>query len=294
MTAYFRNITGIRVLKDEALARHTSFRIGGRTRYFVRVRSKRALKNVLQVITERSMNHFVIGAGTNVLCSDEGFDGVVLQLSGIFKRITHDGDVFRCGGGVLIDRFLEVASDLGYGGSEFLAGIPGTVGGGIRGNAGAFGRSFADITQDVTVCDRRGVEKVLDPRTIKFRYRSTGLSRDSIIMSAAVRLQKGSPKRIRRLIDKNITYRWQLQPSGYSAGSFFKNPVPRAAGRLIEECGLKGLRVGDAEVSTKHANFIINRGHATAADILRLARKIQRTVQKKKGVRLEMEVKLLR
>jgi len=294
MTAYFRDITGIRVMKDEVLARHTSFRIGGRTRYFVRVRSKRALKNVLQVITERSMDFVVIGAGTNVLFRDEGFDGVVLQLSGIFKKITQDGDVFRCGGGVVIDRFLKVASDLGYGGSEFLAGIPGTVGGGIRGNAGAFGRSFADITQGVTVCDRHGTEKVLDPRAIKFRYRSTGLNRDSIIMSAAVRLQKGRRRRIKRLIDENIIYRWQHQPSGYSAGSFFKNPVPHAAGRLIEECGLKGLRVGDAEVSTKHANFIINRGHATAADILRLARKIQRVVQKKKGVRLEMEVTLLR
>jgi UDP-N-acetylmuramate dehydrogenase len=294
MTAYFSGIAGIQVVKDEVLARHTSFRVGGRARYFVHVRSKRALRNVLRIIDERSMKYVLIGAGTNVLCGDQGFDGVVLHLSGIFRRITQDGDIFRCGGGVLIDRFLQVASDRGYGGSEFLAGIPGTIGGGMRGNAGAFGRSFADITQDVTVLDRYGVERVLAPEAVRFGYRSTGLSKSTIIISAAVRLQKGGRVRIKRLIRENIAYRWQHQPGGYSAGSFFKNPVPHAAGKLIEECGLKGLRIGDAEVSEKHANFIINRGHASAADIMRLARKIQRIVRKKKGVRLEMEVKLLR
>jgi UDP-N-acetylmuramate dehydrogenase len=294
MTGPFLNMTGVRVMKDEPLARHTSLRVGGRARYFVRVHSRRALRNVLHVIAERSMKYVVIGAGTNVLCGDDGFPGAVLQLAGIFKRIVRDADIFHCGAGVRIERFLEVTSDLGFGGSEFLAGIPGTIGGGIKGNAGAFGRSFADITQQVTILDKHGIERHLDQPAIKFGYRSTDIGNSNIIISAAVRLQKGRRRNIRKLINDNITYRWQHQPRGYSAGSFFKNPVPRAAGRLIEECGLKGLRVGNAEVSTKHANFIINRGCASASDILRLARKIQNVVMKKKGIRLQMEVKLLR
>lgn len=290
----FRDMTGVRVKQHEPLARHTSFRVGGRARFFVRVYSKRALKRVMQVITERSLKYFVIGAGTNVIGSDHGFAGVVLQLAGIFKKIVRDGNIFDCGAGVRIDGFLEATSDQGFGGAEFLAGIPGTIGGGVKGNAGAFGRSFADITQGITVLDRQGVERTLDRSAIEFGYRSTGLSRDHIIISADVRLEKGRRSQIKKVLHERVTYRWQHQPRGYSAGSFFKNPVPRAAGRLIDECGLKGMRVGDAEVSTKHANFIINRGHASASDILRLARKIQRIVKQKKGVSLQMEVQVLR
>jgi UDP-N-acetylmuramate dehydrogenase len=290
----FRGMTGVRVKQNDPLARHTSFRVGGRACFFVRVYSKRALKNVMHVITELSLKYFVIGAGTNVIGSDHGFAGVVLQLAGIFKKITKDGSIFDCGAGVRIDRFLEVTSDQGFGGAEFLAGIPGTIGGGVKGNAGAFGSSFADIIQRVSVLDRRGVEHDLDNSAIEFSYRSTDLSKDHIILSAAVRLEKGRRNKIKKLLHERVMYRWQHQPRGYSAGSFFKNPVPRAAGRLIDECGLKGMRIGDAEVSTKHANFIINRGHASASDILRLARKIQRIVKRKKGVSLQMEVQVLR
>ncbi len=290
----FLDMAGVRVTRNEPLARHTSFRVGGRVRFFVRVYSKRALKNVMRVIADRSLKYFVIGAGTNVLGSDGGFAGAVLQLTGIFKKIVQRGDIFDCGAGVRIDKFLDITSDQGFGGADFLAGIPGTIGGGIRGNAGAFGRSFADIVQQITVMDRRGVERNFDRSAIEFGYRSTGLSRDCIIVSAAVRLEKATRGQIKKLLHERITYRWQHQPRGYSAGSFFRNPVPRAAGRLIDECGLKGMRIGDAEVSTKHANFIINRGHASASDILRLARKIQRIVKEKKGVRLQMEVQVLR
>ncbi len=287
-------MTGVRVMKNEPLARHTSFRVGGRVRFFVRVYSKRALKGVMHVIAERSMKYFIIGAGTNVIASDHDFTGVVLQLVGIFKKIVQRGSIFDCGAGVRIDRFLDVTSDQGFGGAEFLAGIPGTIGGGVKGNAGAFGRSFADITQRISVLDRKGVEHDLERSAVEFGYRSTGLSRDHIIISSAVRLEKGRRSQIKKLIHERIEYRWQRQPRGYSAGSFFKNPVPRAAGRLIDECGLKGMRIGDAEVSTKHANFIINRGHASASDILRLARKIQKIVKQKKGVSLQMEVQVLR
>ncbi len=287
-------MSGVRVIQNEPLARHTSFRVGGEARFFVRVYSKRALKGVMHVIARRSMKYFIIGAGTNVIGSDHGFTGVVLQLVGIFKKIVQRGSIFDCGAGVRIDRFLDVTSDQGFGGAEFLAGIPGTIGGGVKGNAGAFGRSFADITQRISVLDRKGVEHDLDRSAVEFGYRNTGLSRDLIIISAAVRLEKGRRSQIKKLIHERVEYRWQHQPRGYSAGSFFKNPVPRAAGRLIDECGLKGMRIGDAEVSTKHANFIINRGHASASEILRLARKIQKIVKQKKGVSLQMEVQVLR
>ena len=290
----FCHVPGVQVMENEPLARHTSFRVGGKMRFFVRVHSKQALKNVLRVIAERSLKYFVIGAGTNVLGSDQGFAGVVLHLVGVFKKIVQEDDIFYCGAGVRVDRFLDVTSNLGFGGAEFLAGIPGTIGGGIKGNAGAFGKSFADIAHRVTCIDKRGMEKELDRSAIKFGYRSTDLSKHGIIVSAAVRMHKASRHHIKKLLNERIAYRWQHQPRGYSAGSFFKNPIPRSAGRLIDECGLKGMRIGDAEISMKHANFIINRGHASASDILRLARKIQKVVKQKKGVELKMEVQVLR
>ncbi len=294
MKSLFDKITGIKVIKNEPLSRHTSLHIGGNAKYFIKVYSLKALREVLQIIKKRRMKYFVIGAGTNLLVNDRGFPGVVIKLNGIFKRIKRTGNFFHCGGGMLIDTFLKRTSALGYGAAEFLTGIPGTIGGGIKGNAGAFGRSFADITEKVTIINSRIIEEDLDNSEIGFGYRNSKLKNGTIIVSAKIRLIKKRRKDIMNAIQRNLKHRLERQPHGYSAGSVFKNPPFYSAGKLIEECGLKGLRVGDAEISRMHGNYIINHGKAKASDVITLVNIIKKTVKDKKGVFLKTEVKILK
>ncbi|KPJ72408.1 hypothetical protein AMJ52_06410 [candidate division TA06 bacterium DG_78] len=289
----FRMITGITILKNESLSRHTSFHIGGDTDYFIRVYSKKALMKVLEVIKRRRFKYFIIGTGTNLLVSDRGFHGVVIRLDGIFKKIRRNDQCFLCGAGVLVDCLLKYAMELGYGGAEFLAGIPGTVGGAIRGNAGAFGHSIADITESIRIITERGIEKNMVKEEIGFTYRTSRIQNNAIIVSVLLRLRKKKRREIMKTINKNLLYRRQRHPSGYSAGSFFKNPPGCSAGKLIEECGLKGLRVGNAEVSRRHANYIINCGQARASDVMKLAAKVKKIIREKKGIVLKEEVKIL-
>ncbi len=293
MTNPFERITGVKVFVNEPLAKHTSFHIGGNALYFIKIYSIKALKKVLHIIEKRRMKYFVIGAGTNLLVNDRGFSGVIIQLNGIFKKIKKKGNLFYCGGGAFIETFVTKAGELGYGGAEFLVGIPGTIGGGIIGNAGAFGKSFADITDTITIINNRMIQEDLSKNQIGFDYRSSKLRDGAIIMSAKIKLMRRKQKVIRAAIQRNIVHRFRQQPVGYSAGSFFKNTPHYSAGKLIEECGLKGLRIGDAEVSRKHGNWIINRGKARASDVMRLAKKVRKTVRDKKGVLLETEVRIL-
>jgi len=291
-----KRIKGIRVLDNEPLEKHTSFRIGGGARYFIKVYSIKALKKVLEFIKKRRMRYFVIGAGTNILCSDAGFDGAVIKLEGIFKRIKREDNFFICGAGVTIDRFLTAAGKAGYGGAEFLAGIPGTIGGAVKGNAGAFGRSISEIIEGITVIDTGSDlgRKDLFREELRFDYRRSHIKDDKIILFATLKLKRRAYKYIQRALSAKREWRRRRQPAGYSAGSFFKNPRPQSAGKLIEECGLLGLRVGGAEVSRKHGNWIINTGNAKASDVLKLMRIIKQTVRLKKGVLLKEEVKILR
>ena len=294
MIRSFSQIKGIKITQHEPLSKHTSLRIGGNARYFIRVYSLRALMQVLDMIKKKRMKYFVIGAGTNLLVHDHGFEGAVIKLNGIFKKIERYRNIFLCGGGVLIETFLMRTSALGYGGAEFLAGIPGTIGGGIKGNAGAFGKSFSDIIEKITIINKDVKKEDLNTSEIGFGYRSSTLQNGVIIISAMIILHKRRRKDIADVIERNLRYRRERQPSGYSAGSFFKNPPHYPAGRLIEECGLKNLRIGDAEVSSRHGNYIINRGKAQASDVFRLVQIIKKTVKAKTGVQLETEVKILK
>lgn len=287
-------VSGVKVRMNEELSAHTSFHIGGRARYLLDVYSKRALAGVLKVIAKERLPYYVIGRGTNVLVPDSGLDGAVLRLGGAFKRVNRHGDVFRCGAGVAVEDFLEAAVRTGYGGAEFLAGIPGTLGGAVKGNAGAFGHSIADLIDRVFLMDEHGTETVQNRSEIAFTYRGSDIRNGHVVTGVSMRLKKGTDRAIRRRIAQNLATRRKRQPDGYSAGSFFKNPPGRAAGELIEICGLKGLSVGDAEVSRKHGNYIINKGHARAADVLVLAEMIRSTVRMQTGIELEVEVRLLR
>ncbi len=290
----FFGITGTRVVKSELLKKHTSFRIGGTASYFVYVYSKKALARVLRIIKKKRMRYFVLGSGTNVLFSDNGFAGVIIKLSGVFRKIQRKDDLFICGGGVLIETFLRTTAHQKYGGAEFLVGIPGTIGGGIKGNAGAFGKSFADITRHIFTMSENEEEKCLKHSAIGFGYRTSRLRHGIIVLAAVLEMKTNTRSRIENLLARNRVRRLKQMPHGFSAGSFFKNPLPNAAGALIESCGLKGRRVGEAEVSTIHANWIINRGGAKASDVVRLMHMIQRTVKREKGIILQPEVQILR
>ena len=290
----FKAVTGIKVFVEEPMNTHTSFHLGGKARYFVKVFSLRALKRLLNIIRKKRMKYYIIGAGSNILVSDRGYPGVIIRLYGVFRTIKRDDGVFWCGSGLWIDHFLQKAKAQGYGGAEFLAGIPGTIGGAIRGNAGAFGKSMADIVTSITIFTDQGIVRKLSSRDIGFSYRRTKITDGIIILAARIKLKRRKQKDIASGIRKNLIYRRKIQPTGFSAGSYFRNIKPYIAGKLIDACGLKGLMVGDAEVSTKHANFIINHGNATTSDVLKLANMIKDRVMDMKGILLEEEVKLLK
>lgn len=290
----FLEIPGIIVLKNESLSRHSSFHIGGVAKYFIKIYSKKALCRVLSRISTVRMKFCVLGAGTNVLFHDKGFNGVVLQLHGYFKKVTNNHGYFTCGSGVLIDVFLRHARMCGYGGAEYLAGIPGTIGGAIKGNAGAYGKAMGDIIHSIRILTQTGKEQVFTCNDIGFGYRTSRLKNTVTIVAAILRLRRRKRSVVRKRIKEYLAHRRSRQPGGYSAGSFFKNPLPYSAGKLIDECGLKGLRVGDAEVSLLHGNWIINHGRAKAQDVLKLARKIKEKVRREKGILLQEEVRILR
>jgi UDP-N-acetylmuramate dehydrogenase len=294
MRDLFKTIRGIKIYADEPMTRHTTFRIGGKAKCVIKVFSLRALKKVMNIIKKENIKYYILGGGSNILVSDQGFPGIIIKLYGYFRGLKRKDGVFHCGSGLWIDTLLQKAKTCGYGGAEYLAGIPGTIGGAIRGNAGAFGRSMADIVLDIDVLDDQGVVHNIDRRDIGFSYRRTKLTDKDIILFARIALKRGRRREIASRIQKNIAYRGEKQPKEFSAGSYFKNKRPYIAGRLIDACGLKGLKVGGAQVSTKHANFIINTGRAKASDVLRLAILIKKEVKDRKGVLLEEEVKLLK
>jgi UDP-N-acetylmuramate dehydrogenase len=293
MSGLFYRLKGIQVSGSVAMARYTSFRIGGPADYLVRVSSRRALKEVIRIVRRSDIPYFVIGAGTNVLIRDRGFRGAVIKLTGSLKSVRSEGGLFRCGGAVLLNDLVTKALRLGYGGAEFLYGIPGTVAGAVKGNAGAWGRSISEIVRQIQVLDRQGRNQTWDRTEIGFGYRRSGIRDGVIITDVEFQLFRRPKAAIRREIEHNLKARQARQPRGFSAGSFFKNPVRFPAGKLIEECGLKGYRLGDAIVSEQHANFIINLGRARASDVLALVRVIKERVRKAKGVALEEEVRIL-
>lgn len=294
MTNPFKTVAGIQVYFEEPMTKHTTFHLGGNARHFIKVFSLRALKSLLNIIKKEKMKYYVIGAGSNILVSDKGYSGVIIKLYGVFRKMKRDGRIFWCGSGLWIDHFLSKAKVNGYGGAEFLAGIPGTIGGAIKGNAGAFRMSMADIVTGVTILTNHGIVRELKSEEIGFSYRKTKIANGNIILFAQIKLKHRKPGVINARISKNLVYRNRIQPKGFSAGSYFKNVKPNVAGKLIDDCGLKGLRVGDAQVSLKHANFIINLGHAKTSDVLKLANVIKAKVMEKKGILLEEEVKLLK
>lgn len=283
------------IRKEEPLSRHTTFRVGGPAEYFVKPRVAQ-VQELTALCRQFELPLTVIGNGSNLLVSDAGLRGVVLEFgkeaSGI--RI-EQGDHLIASAGTLLSETAGFAAKNALSGMEFAAGIPGSVGGAVVMNAGAYGGEMKDILSGVRVLTAAGEIKLRQAEELDMSYRHSRMMDEAeLVLEARIHLQRGDEAAIRRRMDELRQKRIEKQPLEYpSAGSTFKRPEGRFAGKLIEDAGLRGFRVGDAQVSEKHCGFVINRGAATAAQILELIQRVQERVRENCGVTLEPEVRLL-
>ena len=281
------------VQENVPLAPFTWYKIGGPARYFVRPRSLEELQLASQRCAENHIPVFVLGLGANLIIGDAGVDGAVFRLDrDFFRHVKFEKDALEVGAGVDMQRLVLMACRQGLSGLESLAGIPGTVGGGIRMNAGGKFGDIGAVATRVHVMDLNGVISELPKDELVFDYRSTNISA-KFITGARFALDQEDPDRIMRKVKEIWMYKRNTQPlNTKNAGCIFKNPRGLSAGALIDQAGLKGLRVGQAEVSAKHANFVIAHEGATAADVLSLIHLIREKVAQKDGIALESEVQM--
>ncbi|MDO5539668.1 MAG: UDP-N-acetylmuramate dehydrogenase [Eubacteriales bacterium] len=283
------------VLIGEPMKKHTTFRIGGPADYFVLPHTKEELAAVISVCKRENVPWFILGNGSNLLVSDDGVRGAVIQLYKNYNDINIEGNCVRAQAGasnsVVAHRALE-ASLAGY---EFAAGIPGTVGGAVVMNAGAYGGEMKDILLEVTVLDENGEFLVLKNEELELGYRTSIISKKGyVVVEAVFGLAAGNEDKIRGRMEELKNQRVSKQPLEYpSAGSTFKRPEGYFAGKLIMDAGLRGFSAGGAQVSEKHCGFVINKGDATAEDVINLIKEVQRIVYEKFDVHLETEVKFL-
>ena len=286
-----------RILIDEPMAGHTSFRIGGPAAALVIVNDERELREVLKSV--KNCEHILIGNGSNFLVADEGYPGIMIKLEGDFDSITQDeNDDTRvtAGGAKLLSGVSAFMTERGLAGFEFASGIPGSIGGAMFMNAGAYGGEMKDIVESVRLMKPDGSEIFeKSNEEMQFGYRHSSIQEDeAVVLSATFRMTEGNKKDIQKTVMELQQKRNSKQPVNYpSAGSTFKRPVGGYAAALIDEAGLRGISVGGAQVSEKHAGFVINTGNATANDVLELMRLIRRTVFEKSGIMLEPEVRLI-
>ena len=280
---------------DEDMSRHTTFRAGGKAKYFVTPKNTEDLRRVIAYVREQEIKYYVIGNGSNLLVRDAGFDGVIIKIGTAFDEICLDGTVMTCGAGAFVSKIAAVACENSLSGLEFAAGIPGLVGGAIAMNAGAYGGEFKDIVQSVNLMDLEGNEITLSGEEMEFEYRKSIVQKkDYIVLGTVLKLQQGDRQEIADKMNGFLAARKEKQPLEYpSAGSTFKRPEGYFAGKLIMDAGLRGFAVGGACVSEKHCGFIINKNHATATDIENLIEKVSDIVYDKFKVRLETEVKII-
>ena len=286
------------VFENEPMSMHTTFRIGGPARYFAVVNSEEDLIKTIKLVREENQEYFVLGNGSNILVSDKGFDGVVLQLSGEFDTIHLSGNNIIAGSGLLLSQVAKTALDNSLAGLEFASGIPGTIGGAIVMNAGAYGSEMKDVVKAVRILwlepDEPTIETLtLDDLKLSYRY-SILKERKGIVLDVKLTLKPGSKEEIKSIMDDLAAKRREKQPLEYpSAGSTFKRPEGYFAAKLIEDAGLKGYKVGTAMVSDKHAGFVVNTGGAKATEVKQVMDHVVHTVNQSTGITLEPEVILL-
>jgi UDP-N-acetylmuramate dehydrogenase len=288
------------VLLDEPMARHTSFHIGGPAALFIECASIADLSRSLTVILEHGLSWTVVGKGTNLLVADAGFNGAVLTLGAEFKRFNfpeeeHEESLLVAGGGVILSNLVQSTFKSGYSGLEFAVGIPGTLGGAVYMNAGSAQEWIGAIVESVTVFQQNGGLKRYERDDLPWRYRCSGIPLGEIVLECELRVKQGNPGSIRPKMEASLKRRRRNQPlSQPNAGSIFKNPRDDvSAGGLIDKLGLKGFQVGGARVSEMHANFIVNKGSATAADVLAIIKKIRERVEEEYGYELQPEIRFI-
>ena len=282
---------------DEPLKNHTTFKIGGACKIAVFLNCEGCAVDIINYCRNNKIKFAVIGNGSNVIAEDKGFDGAVLILGNDFSNINFIRDeVVECEAGLLLSRLCAVMMHEGLSGLEFAYGIPGTVGGALYMNAGAYGGEIADIVTSADYIDSDGMVKTIMKENMDLSYRhSAFMDSGRIIIRVRLKLHKGEIPEIEQKMEQLITRRREKQPLNFpSAGSTFKRPDGAYASALIEQCGLKGLSVGDAQVSEKHSGFVINKGNATCEDIINLVNKVKEKVRSDTGYELELEPEILK
>ena len=288
-------LTEDKVLADEPMKNHTTFRVGGAADYYTVPESKEEVRDIIRLCRQWDVPFYIIGNGSNLLVSDKGYRGVMIQIYRDMSEITGEGHTVRAQAGALLSSIAARALSAGLTGFEFAAGIPGTLGGACVMNAGAYGGEMKDVLRYVTVLTEDGAFLTLHRDELELGYRTSVIARKGYIaLEAEIELKEGSKDEIKARMDELKEKRVTRQPLEYpSAGSTFKRPEGYFAGKLIEDAGLRGFRVGGAQVSEKHCGFVINRGSATAADIMALITEVADRVERQTGVRMEPEVKRL-
>jgi UDP-N-acetylmuramate dehydrogenase len=282
-----------KLLENEPMSRLTTWRIGGPARYLALPADTDDVVRALELAQDRGLPWVVIGLGSNLLVKDGGFPGVVIRMGKGLDRFEMKGATAIVGAGMPTPILARRTAEAGFVGVERFIGIPGTVGGGIFMNAGCHGAEFAEIVTEATVMDPKGKVKQLSRKQIIFKYRSSNI--EGIVLEAKLGLGEESPAKLKELQAKLLRWRKAGTPFDQPCcGSTFKNPGgAKSAGMLIDECGLKGFTIGGAQVSSQHANYIINKGNATASDALKVIDHLRKTVAKKTGVTLELECKII-
>ncbi len=278
-----------------SMKQYTTFRAGGSAAVFAEAENEEQLRTLLMGAKECGMSWMLIGNGSNLLFRDEGYTGLVIHLSGKLIYTRREGNHICCGAGELMSSSARFACDAGLTGMEFMSGIPGSIGGGVFMNAGAYGSEISEIIESAVCMTEKGTILNIQKDDMKMGYRHTVfMEKKLILLHARFSLSAGDPEKIREAMKDLNMRRREKQPLELpSAGSFFKRPEGHFAGALIEQSGLKGMRIGGAEVSEKHAGFIINRGNATCADILQLMKLVQDRVYDRYQVHLEPEVQIV-
>ena len=280
---------------DEPMKKHTTFKVGGNAQFLVMPKEIKQIADLIGFVKDNGINYYVLGNGSNVLVRDEGIDGVVIKISSNFSDISvRKCEIIAKSGANLIN-ISRKALNNGLGGFEFASGIPGTLGGAVYMNAGAYGREIKDVLVYANVLDSYGNIVNLTNKELEFDYRKSILSKkDYIVLDAKIKLYNDDKQKIQKYMEELTQKRREKQPlKDPNAGSTFKRPEGNFAAKLIEDAGLKGHRIGGAKVSEKHAGFIINTGNATATDILELMKYVEDVVKQKYGIILEPEIKII-
>lgn len=283
------------VKEQESMKLHTTFRIGGPAEYFVCPTAPEQVRDILRFCREEEIPWFLFGNGSNLLVSDAGIPGVVIQLDQRFRQAERTDRGFRAQAGILLSGLAVMARKASLTGMEFAAGIPGTLGGATAMNAGAYGGEMKDILRTVRIIDQDLELRELPVSELALGYRTSRIKKENlIVLEAEISLQNGEPDKISARMDELREARVSKQPLEFpSAGSTFKRPEGNYAGKLIMEAGLRGFRIGDAQVAEKHCGFVINRGQASAEDVRRLMREVQKRVLETSGVLLEPEIRMI-